>query len=207
VADGREPPVWERERLGLGSFLATTWGVLWSPRGFFRRLQTRQSNGRSRVFALLHNWISAYVLSVSAAVHLLIVGQYPFITRAVDLSGLILFALLGGTAMTPAAFALIAGTKRFASALTVFEAKLHGLRMPGVAVGRALDYHAAAMLPVAVVTLLLTGIYATLRVLHVVDAQRDMMYLYVLCGWVVLSAGYLFQSYWRAMKGVMWANR
>jgi hypothetical protein len=34
-----------------------------------------------------------------------------------------------------------------------------------------------------------------------------MIYLYVLCGLVVLSAGYLFQTYWIGMRNMMYANR
>lgn len=205
--DGRVLPPWETQRLTLGNWLRTTGDVLTHPKGFFRRLRTREASSRSRVFALLHQWVSAYVLSVAAALHLLNVHQFPFVGGASDATGLLLFALLGGTAMTPAVFVLIVGTRAIAGRLTTFEARLHGLRMPGVAVGKSLDYHAAAVLPVSLVTLAITGGYAVLRLAGFRSYPTLLPYLYVLCGWVIVASAYLFKSYWDAMRSVMWANR
>jgi len=33
-----------------------------------------------------------------------------------------------------------------------------------------------------------------------------MGYLYVLCGEVILAAGYLFMTYWTGMRNLMYAN-
>jgi hypothetical protein len=205
--DGREMPAWETHPLTAANFLATTTDILLHPKGFFRRLRTRQAGSRPRVFAFLHQWISSYLLAISAALHLLNTNAFPFVRSVPDITSLLLFALLGGTAMTPAIFALAFATRALASRLTTFEARLHGYRLPSVAVRKSLDYHAAAMLPVAAVTLLLTATFAALRLAHIAHYGHLVPYLYTLCIYVVVAAAYLFKTYWDAMRSVMWANR
>ena len=69
-----------------------------------------------------------------------------------------------------------------------------------------MHYHAAALLPVAGITLLLTtALRPALSTALGRDAPTE--YLYALCAWVVLAAAYLFATYWTAMKSTMHANR
>lgn len=205
TADGRVLPAWEMP--GGGSVSArlakTTWAVLARPGRFFRTLRTRVERDGSRSFAFVQHWAAGYLFALAASVHLIFVvgGRW-------DLTSATFMGLLGGTAMTPVAFGLIWGTRALAGRLTTLEAKYHGLRMPTGAVSRALNYHSAALLPVAVGTVGLVAGYRVLLATDVLDRGRsELAYLYVLCAWVVVAAGYLFWSYWQAMKNVMYANR
>lgn len=39
------------------------------------------------------------------------------------------------------------------------------------------------------------------------SGTTGMVYLYVLCGEVIVAAAYLFNTYWIAMRNLMYANR
>ena len=43
--------------------------------------------------------------------------------------------------------------------------------------------------------------------LHLFEVTAQVPYLYILSGLVVVSAIYLFRTYWIAMKNIMYANR
>ena len=97
-------------------------------------------------------------------------------------------------------------TRFLASRLTAWEAAYRGLRLPRAVVERALHYHAAHYLPVAVMIFAtVVGYQALIRL----DPNFDrfaVRYLYTLCAEVILSAGYLFITYWKGMRNLMYAN-
>src|SRR5207248_8232837 len=99
-------------------------------------------------------------------------------------------------------------TTRIAARLTAWEATYRGLRLPLPVVLRGLDYHAAHYLPVALMTAATVVGY---RVLLLRDPARGGLwapiYLYVLCGEVIVAAVYLFKTYWIGMKNMMYASR
>ena len=80
--------------------------------------------------------------------------------------------------------------------------------MPLNVVQRGLDYHAAHYLPVALVAVITVLTYRVLA-MHFPTRSADwgMKYLYVLCAEVVIAAGYLFKTYWAAMRNMMYASR
>lgn len=204
VADGRVPPPWEDLALPFRlRFLRTTASVIRHPRGFYRTLPTRDDPRRSRGFAFLHHWIAAYLFSLATASHLLLFLR----AGSLDLPSYAFFTLAGGAALSPLAFGAILGTRLLAGRLSSLEARYHGLRLPHGAVTRALHYHAAQLFPVAVGTVAITVGYPLLATAGLVPRTSDVPYLYTLCGWIVLAAVYLFQTYWKAMKAIMYANR
>jgi hypothetical protein len=200
----RAPTAWETPGLPFSArFLKTTWAVLTQPKGFFRHYRSRLDPRASRGFAFVHYWLAGYLFAVSAAMHYLFL-----LGRRVDASTAMFFALLAAAILCPIVFALITGIRWLAGRLSALESKYHGLRLPLPVVTRALHYHAAHLLPVAVITAVITTGYRLLLAAGWLDAgTTEMGYLYGLCGWVIFAAGYLFWSYWMAMKSVMYANR
>jgi hypothetical protein len=106
------------------------------------------------------------------------------------------------------AWVFLTGVTRAAAALTTYEATLRGIRLPLPVVRRGLDYHAAHLLPVAVVTsATVLGYFAFTIIAPSTAPLYGTIYLYVLCGEAVLAAVYLFKTYWIAMRNLMYANR
>jgi hypothetical protein len=92
---------------------------------------------------------------------------------------------------------------RLASRLTSFEGTYRGLRMPLPIVRRVMNYHQATLIVPAFIAMCITLVphfFAN------ATWYTDMRYLYTLSGVVVVGAGYLFMSYWGAMRRVMYAN-
>lgn len=200
--DGRGWTVWERGGGIAGRFVRTVWEVVSRPGGFFRRMRTREEGARSAMFAFGCDWVAGWLLAGAVAQHLMLV----VLGMRTDGAGLVFLALLGATGGAPVLFAILALTRKLAAWLSVLESRYHGMRMPTVAVKRAMHYHAAAMIPVAAVTLGLTsGLRPALGWLLGRDATAE--YLWGLSAWVVIAAGYLFVTYWAAMKAIMHANR
>jgi hypothetical protein len=79
--------------------------------------------------------------------------------------------------------------------------------LPGGRFLRGLDFHTAHYLPVGIVAVAVVWGYRVLLECQIVSHLYDAIYLYTLCGVVILSAIYLFQTYWIAMKNMMFANR
>jgi hypothetical protein len=96
---------------------------------------------------------------------------------------------------------------RFAARLTNWEATYRGLRLPVPVVRRGLAFHAAHYLPVAIVALVTTAAYQIALHLHQMYwLIHWKIYLGVLCAEVILGAAYLFNTYWIAMRNMMYAN-
>lgn len=205
TSDGRSDPTWEVPGPLLGRFWHTTGAVLISPSWFFRHIRTRSSSKPSLSFALFHHWVAAYLFALAGVTHTLTVTFNTSNWGATQ----VLFVTLGlGAAATPPLSTVILGIRWLAGKLSVLEARYHGMRLPEVAVTRALHYHSACLTPVAFLTALLPGTYRALQLFDLLPSgSYEMAYLYVLCGWVVLAAGYLFATYWMAMKSIMYANR
>jgi hypothetical protein len=98
-------------------------------------------------------------------------------------------------------------TTRIAVRLTAWEAAYRGYRLPLNVVMRGMYYHAAHYLPVGIIAA------ATVIVAHYLIDPRTVTesilkrYLYVISGEIILAAVYLFQTYWIAMRNMMYANR
>lgn len=192
----RQPPPWEQlNRSAPRGFIRTTHLVIFHPSRFFRALPTRDKINPAWNFCLIQYSIASVLFGWAIAAHLSSQGLRR-----------------GGTAPTVAAFAvLVTGSMimltGLAARLTTWEATYRGYRLPLPVVQRGLYYHAAHYIPVAMLVCVTTVSYAFLRSRGWISESRDTVYLYVLCGEVVLAAGYLFNTYWIAMRKMMFANR
>ena len=108
---------------------------------------------------------------------------------------------------TPAIYTLIVATQRLATRLTVWEAAYCGFRLPHAVVLRALYYHSAHTLPVALLVMLTVAAYSWLQSGAYLQITSAPAYLYVLSGEVIVASVYLFATYWIAMRNLMYANR
>jgi hypothetical protein len=96
---------------------------------------------------------------------------------------------------------------RLAARLTTWEATYRGIRLPIDVVRRGLAFHAAHYLPLGVAALATTAAYHIgLYFSPNYWSLHGMLYLAVLSGEVILGAAYLFNTYWIAMRKMMYAN-
>lgn len=201
----RRPAPWEDPadvRPASVRFAATTAAVVFQPSGFFRHLQVRRHNRQARQFAWLH-WALASLIG-GAAVWLHLVWFADVTRRKIEPLELALSFLI-----PPAIWLLVLGTNALAAWLTYREATWRGLRMPLRAVRRGLYYHAPHYVPPALALLIIVGVMHLLCQFDVVgywSATTAIVYLYTLSGAVVIGAGYLFWTYWIAMRNIMFAN-
>jgi hypothetical protein len=207
----RLPPAWESAipSKKAAGFLQTTAQIILHPAHFYRTFTVRGPLNLSTHFARLHWWIAAALFAITAATH----STWFYYTIASSPSyfpgnatGLFFTLALGLTLLTYCALDL---TTRIAAKLTTLEATYRGYRLPYPIVLRGLHYHAAHYFPVAAIALLYVEGYQLLRLLAPdrLSFNSPTYYLYGLCALVVLSAIYLFQTYWIGMRNMMYANR
>jgi hypothetical protein len=206
----RRPPAWE-ERPGFRSWVRTTTELLVRPGRFFRGLAVRGEQALAARFAAWHVRLSAGMLGAALALHaqwmlgdwlrLLILAYRPqtMVTRW-QVTGLLLLPAAGLVWLTFRASAWLAAR------LTEWEARYRGLRLPLPVVQRALAYHTAHYLPVALVGLLTVAGYRGLVSADILSDLHAPQYLYVLSSEVILAAAWLFHTYWLAMRRLMYAN-
>jgi hypothetical protein len=103
-------------------------------------------------------------------------------------------------------YLFLTGLVGLAARLTAWEAAYRGLRLPLHVVRRGLDYHSAHYLPVAFVAALTVVGYQVLLYLAVLTDLVATRYIYLLCAEVVVGAFYLFVTYWKGMRNVLFAN-
>lgn len=199
----RQPPAWDRGREagnGLVRFLHTTASSTFRPAAFFRGLSLNPSQA-SFYFAQLHWLLASALFGAAAWAHM----QWSAF-------------LFGGTSGLAYWLSLVAtigltyvGTvilNRLAARLSAWEAGYRGIRLPLDVVRRGLHYHAAHYFPVALLTATIVfGFQILLHLYPQIAGLQSMTYLYVLCGSVILSAIYLFKTYWIAMRNLMYGNR
>jgi hypothetical protein len=202
----RQPPLWENighsDSTAL-AFLRTTGQIIFQPTHFFRSTTTRGPLSPACHFAQI-NWVIASILFGSAAWEhwrwfeaQILVQSPPNWLKSLLLVALPCFTYLG-----------LAGIIHLAARLTTWEANYRGYRLPRSVVLRALYYHAAHILPVALLALVTCfGYYSFLRDRLTSQSIADSVYLWVLCGEVIVAAGYLFFTYWIGMRNSMYANR
>lgn len=200
----REPPAWERAEDPQNRVLRwvdTTSAVLFRPTRFFRSLATRPTGPAAKRFAQIHWLITSVLVGVVGYLHL----NWSYTLgppRTLAVPWWVLPLLIAGT------YAFIASLTRLAARLTTWEATYRGYRLPLPVVMRGLHYHAPHYLPVAVAALLTVAGYQTF--LWYSDrpaANSGVIYLSVLSGVVVVTALYLFKTYWTAMRNMMYANK
>jgi hypothetical protein len=202
----RNPPLWELigdSRPIWLRFLITTAQIIFAPTRFYRTSTSRGEVKRAQQFATVH-WI-IWVLFTGLAAW----AHWDWYERVIDrqsppapwLRPALLAALPVGI------FLATSATIRLAAALTVWEAAYRGLRLPRPVVLRALYYHSAHFFPVALMALITCGGYDFLQRHGHFQMTSEIAYLYILSLQIVLSAVYLFVTYWIGMRNVMYANR
>jgi hypothetical protein len=207
IGSHRLLPEWESplNRPHVRAFFATLSQVIFRPTYFYRHLASGQrtplpaaSITAARSFARINWLISSLILGMCASAHLLwVMGTDErttmfWIQTPVLAVGVYLFLL---------------GITHIAARLSSWEAAYRGLRLPHPVVLRALHYHAAHYLPVALVAA------ATILLLRprIANSQTGLhgmsVYLILLSAQIVLSAFYLFVTYWIGMRNIMYANK
>lgn len=199
----RKPPAWEDPTAGniVARFLRTSAMVIFQTKPFYRSLQTRADRKLSTLFAQIYWMLVSIMLAVAGYWHL----DWSLDIHRKLSPGMMLMFIGAITLVIYGTFLL---TTALAARLTNWEATYRGYRMPTAVVRRGLDYHAAHYLPVAVVATLTIFAFHEFQ-LHapLKSAEWGMRYLYVLSAEVIVSAGYLFTTYWTAMKNMMYASQ
>ena len=201
--DQRDLPLWERvNEPGWGAFLVTTLQIIFTPRRFFRHLRTRPGAAAyDAEFAKRHRIIAAFLFGGALLTHVdWMTHGHLFMQPWLYLA---IYAL-SGVAATGIFLGLVTSA---ASALTQLEGTYRGYRVPLEVVRRAMNYHAAQLLPVAVLTFLTVLAFRMGVEYGYIPYWYALYYLYVLCGEVVVFAFHLFRTYWIAMRNIMYANR
>jgi hypothetical protein len=195
----RTPPLWERPRdAGFFSrFAITTAQVIFHPSRFYRSLATRGSREESAAFAGIHWAIASILFGIAAWLHL----DWSF--GSANAIGAV-WPWWAALILAVAAYLFLTLTLALAARLTTWEATYRGYRLPLGVVRRGLDYHAAHYLPVAIVAAATVGVYRAVLVRY---PELVMQYVYVLSAEVVVAALYLFLTYWKAMRNMMYASR
>jgi hypothetical protein len=213
----RTAPSWESAKTGekTKGFIQTSVEIIRRPKRFYRTFTVRGPLTTARRFAQWHWWITAGLFGIVGATHGVwysySVAGTP--NQMFGSSTLLFTAILIGC--TVAVYAFLDGITRLAAWLTTLEATYRGLRLPYDIVLRGMYYHAAHYVPVAIAALVVVVGYQLLwlcsnpwfAVHNWVQANTATVYLCVLCAQVVISAIYLFQTYWIGMRNMMFANR
>lgn len=184
------------------TFWKTTMRVLFDTKRFYRTLESRADTTLAGGFARRNRAMASLLFALCATGHLLWIADIGVYGRRVftpvQLAALFPLLTILLTALTVIFLDCLTG---FAGWLTAVEARFWGMRLPFPTVRRALRFHSANYLPV--------GCFCCgyIWVQQVFQPMDGVTYLYGLCALVILSALYLFQTYWIAMKALMYANR
>ncbi len=209
IDNGRGLPAWE-ERRTFPAFLQTSWHVLTRPRRFFRTLQTRATSARRETrfnrrairFAELHEGFAAVMSGAAVVSHYALVS--PRVSQLLVQEWFVPFAAVG--ACTAVAGITMRLTRLLAGKLTTWEATWRGYRLPREVVRRVLCYH-FAQVTVSVAAVLLTVLAGRLGfTVGWIDAGYLPTYVITVGVVTAAAGGYLFLTYWVAMRSVMWAN-
>jgi hypothetical protein len=201
VDAGRERCAWDLSRTRQ-AFINTSAATIFRPTKFFRTLAMRGDVTTARDFARIYWLFSAILFGFAAALH---AQWYWGFNTGQRLNIVLKFALPAVLiALTYVTLDLVTS---LAAKLTNWEASYRGLRMPITSVLRGMYYHAAHYFPVALLAFITVFGFVELSLYGVLGPAHATKYLYVLCIEVLLGAGYLFHTYWIAMRNMMYANR
>ena len=205
LPENRRLSAWESKKASFITFWKTTAELIFMPGNFFRSLTPRGDMRRTALFAAWHLVISCTLFGATAFFHASW-AWLDFPPRAQLSHGVILLDVALIMMFSLVACGLLALTTTVATRLTAWEAAYRGLRLPIVVVKRALHFHSAHYLPVALLAFLTVWGHQVLNYKFPLMDPSGTRYLYVLCGEVILAAGYLFMTYWTGMRNLMYAN-
>jgi hypothetical protein len=202
----RQPPLWEiigHPQPKWVRFWLTSLQIIFAPTRFFRGTTSRGAIAPAHRFAQFHWLVAAILLGLAAWIHWRSewVLHYLHNPPPPILEPLLLVTL------PPFVYLFIVGTIRLAARLTAWEANYRGFRLPHGVVLRALYYHSAHLLPVALLAITTCTVYYFLPLTYLARTTTEPTYLYILSGEVIVSAVYLFYTYWIGMRNWMYANR
>ena len=208
IGENRIAPSWETADAKAHGFFHTTMDLIFTPTAFYRTLAVRGSLQAARSFARIHWWIAAGLFGLTAATHafwywFLLGAQQPGLNSPV-IAGIFAATVI---LLTIATYIALDGITRLAARLTNWEGTYRGFRLPYDIVLRGLYYHAAHYFPVALLAAITVIGHQLLLFLQILSPLTSDRYLYVLSAQVILSAIYLFQTYWIGMRNMMYANR
>lgn len=216
IGQDRVPPAWETadESLRYKAFVSTSLQIIRQPAHFYRTLNLRGSLESARRFARVHWWLSAVLFGVAGATHAVwfnyTISNFTIIQNAINFpgGGAVEFAIFAA-GLTLASYFSLDWITRAAGRLTTLEATYRGYRLPYSIVLRGMYYHAAHYFPVGIAALVFVEGYQLLRLIlgYNLPFKAPEVYLYSLAALVVISAIYLFQTYWIGMRNMMYANR
>jgi len=201
VGSDRVLPPWE-DVPNRWSLWKTTVQVIFRPTQFYRTLATRRDARPALLFAKREWAAASFLFGLAAGIHATWYSENYGTRFFHAVPGFALLFLL-------MIFSYVAlwSTTEIAARLTHWEASYRGLRLPLSVVRRGLYYHAAHYLPVGLIAAITVLGYWGLVQLRLLSVTSAINYLYLLCAEVILAAGYLFKTYWIAMKNMMFANR
>ncbi|HEY7087468.1 MAG TPA: hypothetical protein VH518_05215 [Tepidisphaeraceae bacterium] len=179
--------------------------VLATPREFYRTLTTRTDTPASIGFLLTHRGLAAVLFAVAAFGHLLWI--LDTVMRQSLAEHRFYFWVLVPVVLVLLTYTALAGVTKLATWLSAIEAKYWGMRLPQPVVRRGMVFHSAHYLPVSLLAVLIVWGYRFGRTSGKIPATMESFYIYTLCAAVIISAIYLFQTYWIAMRNMMYANR
>jgi hypothetical protein len=215
IGADRVPPPWETSLEhtdhSASGFLRTSLKIGFCPTRFYRTLAVRGSIDLARQFARWHWWIAAILFGLAAATHGVWYSAFNRAGRPLhEVQAYMVAFTVCWVVLTIAAYFALDLITRLAARLTHWEATYRGIRLPYDIVLRGMYYHAAHYVPVALaaaVTVLGYQILLLAGALNLASTTTYTGYLYLLCGQVIVSAVYLFNTYWIAMRNMMYANR
>jgi hypothetical protein len=221
IGTERTPPSWEStgkqqgRRETLRRLVFTSAEVILHPARFYRTLTVWGPVPPARRFARWQWTIASLLFGIAGAVHSVWYTYYAAPTMPSFYGGawgLFVAMVFGLTVLT---YLFLDWITRLAAWLTNKEATYRGLRLPYPVVLRGMYFHAAHYLPVAIgAVVTVVGYQALLYTAvrwpwldRVMGYNSPTIYLYVLSAQVVVSAIYLFNTYWIGMRNMMYANR
>jgi len=203
IGSQRKVPQWERAGgRTIGNLITIFADILFRPTHFYQNLATRREIRPARQFANIFWIITAVLFGVAMYGHL---GWYlTWGMSWMGLTGKPALWLAGSLILVT--YLALHGITYIAARLTTWEANYRGLRLPINVVLRGMYYHAAHYVPVAFAVACTVYGYQLFERLNP-GKLSTYTYLYILCGEVILFAGYLFNTYWIGMRNMMYANR
>lgn len=203
VDAGRRQPAPIELRWTPRTFWQTTFRAIAAKKRFYRSLLTRTDTPAVSRFGRIHRMTAGALFAVAATFHAAWLAE-QFNVRWTPTS----LAYLACAALIFLAFSLplLGWITRLAVWLTTTESRFWGMRLPSRVVTRAMNFHAANYLLVAVVTVLVTAGFRLGLVTGLLSPVWGENYLWTLCAIVIASAFWLFESYVVAMRRIRLAN-
>ena len=203
IEPGRRRPAPIEEAWTPRTFWQTTWRAIAAKKRFYGALITRSDTPAVARFGRTHRRVAGGIFALAATFHAAWLAEewgvrwtWPNLALLAGF-GAILFAL-----SLPA----LGYLTKLAVFLTATESRFWGMRLPSRVVTRAMNFHAANYLPVAIATLLVTVGFRIGLLTGVLSYAWGVPYLVTLCSLVVLGAFWLFESYVIAMRRIRLAN-